>query len=148
MMTATGLAWVVFGLIAVIGQSISTFNFSLAQKLGLQEKNDATEPLFRQLELNTAKWDLCVHWTLPATGVLMLDGHPWWPCLALVAGGVLVDTAGRETAKVLGLRKDGVGTGSGTEARLYFCFNARHTNPLFRRPGLSGFAFWRVCCRW
>jgi len=88
----------------------------------LQEKNDETEPLFRRLELNTARWDLYILWTLPAAGALMLVDHAWWPYLALVAGAVWVDTAGRETAKILGLGKHGVKTGSAKEARLFFCF--------------------------
>ena len=121
-LTVTGIVCVVFGLVCVVGQLISVVNFALAQKLGLQEKNDATEPIYRQLELNTAKWDLVVLWTLPAAGALMLVDHAWWPYLALVAGGVYVDTAGRETAKVLGLSEHGVKTGSQKETRLFFAF--------------------------
>jgi hypothetical protein len=121
-MTATGIVWVVLGSIIVIGQFISTIDFRLAQKLGLQEKDDGTDPLFRRLELNTARWDLVVLWTLPAAGFLMLVDHAWWPYVALVAGGIHVDTAGRETAKVLGLRTHGVRTGSERDARLFFFF--------------------------
>ena len=121
-LTVTGIVCVLFGLVCFVGQLISVINFDLAQKLGLQEKNDATEPIYRQLELNTAKWDLVVLWTLPAAGVLMLVDHTWWPYLALVAGGVCVDTGGRETVKVLGLGKHGVKTGSDNETRLFFAF--------------------------
>jgi hypothetical protein len=121
-LTVTGIVCVLFGLVCFVGQLISVVNFSLAQKLGLQEKNDSTEPLYRQLELNTARWDLVVLWTLPAAGTLMLVEHSWWPYLALVAGGICVDTAGRETAKVLGLGKHGVKTGSQKETRLFFAF--------------------------
>ncbi len=121
-LTVTGIVCVVFGLVCVVGQLISVVNFELAQKLGLQERNDATEPLYRRLELNTARWDLVVLWTLPATGILMLVDHAWWPYMALVAGGIFVDTAGRETAKVLGLGKHGVKTGSQIETRLFFTF--------------------------
>ena len=121
-LTVTGVFCVLFGLVCVIGQLISTVDFGLAQKLGLQEGNEATEPLYRRLELNTARWDLVVLWTLPCAGALMLAGHEWWPFLALVAGGVHVDTAGRETAKVLGLAKEGVKTGTRTETRLFFSF--------------------------
>jgi hypothetical protein len=121
-LSATGIVCVLFGLICIVGQLISVINFGLAQKIGLQEKDDATDPLYRQLELNTARWDLVVLWTLPAAGVLMLVDHAWWPYLALVAGGVCVDTGGRETAKVLGLGKQGVKTGSRKETRLFFTF--------------------------
>ncbi len=119
---ATGIVCVVFGLIVLIGQSISAINFNLAQKLGFQEKDDETDPLYRLLELNTARWDLWVFWTLPAAGILMLIDHAWWPCLALVAGGVCVDAAGREGAKTLGLRRHGVRTGSEKETRVFVVF--------------------------
>ena len=122
MMTAAGIVWVVFGLMVVIAQLVSTMDFGLAQRLGLQEKDANTEPLYRGLELTTARWDLVVLWTLPVAGALMLADHEWWPRLALVAGGVCVDTAGREVAKVLGLRNHGVKTGSVAEARFLFLF--------------------------
>jgi hypothetical protein len=120
MIIATGIVCVVFGSMILIGQLISAVDFSLAQRLGLQEKDLETEPLFRRLELHTARWDVVVLWTVPAAGVLMLLDHSWWPYLALVAGGVYVDTAGRELAKILGLDIQGVKTGSKHEARLYF----------------------------
>ena len=122
MMIATGVVCIVFGLIVVIGQLISVIDFGLAQRLGLQEKDDDTDSLHRSLELNTARWDLAIFWTLPVAGGLMLAHHPWWPLMALVSGAVCVDTAGRETAKVLGLGAHGVRTGSVSETRLYFFF--------------------------
>jgi hypothetical protein len=89
--------------------------------LGVELQNrDRFSLMTCRLELNTARWDLVVLWTLPVTGILMLLNHAWWPYLALVNGGVYVDTAGRETAKVLGLSEHGVRTGSGKETRLYF----------------------------
>ena len=124
MTIATGIICLVLGMIVLIGQIISTVNFRFAQRLGLQEKDDDTDPLFRRLELNTARWDVLVLWTLPAAGLLMLADHIWWPYLALVAGGISIDTAGRETVKVLGLGKHGVKTGSGKETKLYSCFMA------------------------
>jgi hypothetical protein len=104
----------------VLGQLISVVNFEFAQKVGLQEKDEATDPLFRHLELNTARWDQFVLWTLPFTGALMLADHSWWPYVALIAGGVHVDTAGREVVKHLGLRSQGVRIGAAQEVRLYF----------------------------
>jgi hypothetical protein len=121
-LTATGIVFVLLGLFFFLGQFISAIDFSLAQQLGLQEKDADTERLYRRLELNTARWDLLVLWTFPAAGGLMLIDHAWWPYLALVAGGVYVDTAGRETAKILGLRRQGVRTGSARDARIFICF--------------------------
>lgn len=106
------------GSVGFLGQLVSSVDFQLAQRLGLQERDEETGPLYRRLELNTARWDLFVLWTLPLAGVLMLVGHAWWPYAALVARGVHVDAGGRETAKVLGLRAQGVRIGSAREVRL------------------------------
>jgi hypothetical protein len=107
-----GLFFVFFGLFGWVGQLISGVHYSLAQKLGLQEKSEGTDPLFRLAERNTARWDTFVLWTLPLAGVLMLLNNPWWPYVALVAGGIHVDAGGRELAKSLGLRKGGVAIGT------------------------------------
>lgn len=112
MRIALGIICVLFGGFGWVGQAISGFNYPLAQRLGLQEKNEWTDPLFRRAETNTARWDILVLWALPVAGILMLFNHPWWPCLSLVAGGIYLDTAGRETAKYLSLHRSGIGSGS------------------------------------
>jgi hypothetical protein len=122
MLIATGIIALVLGLTGFIGQAISSVNFPLAQRLGLQEKDDETEPLFRRLELNTAQWDLFVLWTLPLAGILMLVDHAWWPYVALIAGGVSVDTAGREAAKWRGLRAGGIRIGGEKDAKVFHGF--------------------------
>lgn len=101
-----------------IGQLISTANFALAQRLGLQERPDNADSLVGGLELWAARWDLLWLWTLPAAGILMLIDHAWWPYAALIGGGAYIDTGGREGAKVLGLRQQGVRTGTPSEHRL------------------------------
>ena len=101
------------------GQLISVVNFGLAQRLGLQESPDNTDPLSSGLEMWTARWDLVWLWTLPTAGILMLMDHAWWPYAAMIGGGAYVDTGGREAAKVLGLKQQGVRTGSPGENRLY-----------------------------
>jgi hypothetical protein len=106
----------------MIGQSISVVSFSLAQRLGFQEKGDETDPLHRRLELNAARWDLFVLWTLPIAGILILTNHAWWPCLALIAGAIHLDAGGREIAKIRGLRAHGVRTGSAKDLRLFLIF--------------------------
>lgn len=100
------------------GQVISVVDFSLAQRLGLQEKSDEVDPLFSSLELWTARWDLWSLWVLPVAGILMLVDHEWWPYVAMVGGGAYIDCGGREGAKVLGLRRQGVRTGSARELRV------------------------------
>jgi len=112
MRIALGLFFVCFGLFGWLGQLISGLHYSLAQRLSLQEKSEGTDPLFGVAERNAARWDSFVLWTLPVAGVLMLFNHPWWPYVALVAGGIHLDAGGRELAKSLSLNKGGVRIGA------------------------------------
>ena len=104
------VGWVLYA-----GQLISVANFSLAQRLGLQESPGHADPLFGRLELWAARWDVVWLWTLPAAGVLMLTNHWLWPYAALIGGGAFVDTGGREAAKILGLKQQGLRVGSRQE---------------------------------
>lgn len=106
------------GWLLYVGQIISVVDFGLAQRLGLQEAQEHTDPLSSHLELWTARWDLLWLWTLPLAGVLMLLDHFLWPYAALVAGGTFVDAGGREAAKVLGLKNQGVRIGSPGQYRV------------------------------
>lgn len=120
MRIAFGIVALMIGSAGFIGQLVSAVDFRLAQRLGLQEGNQETDQLYRRLEQSTARWDLLVLWALPVAGVLMLVEHAWWPYAALVAGGVSADAGGRETAKLLGLRAQGVRIGSVREMRTGF----------------------------
>lgn len=104
----------------VAGQAVSVVNFPLAQRLGLQEKAGSSDPLKLRAELYTACWDLPVLIWLPAAGVLMLLQHAWWPYLCLIGGAVFVDAAGREAAKVLSMKAEGVRVGTHVEQALMF----------------------------
>lgn len=115
MRIAIGLVCVVFGGVGLIGQMVSAVDFRLAQRWGLQEKDEETDPLHRRLELNTARWDLLVIWLLPAAGILMLLDHTWWPFVALAAAGVYADAGGREFVKLSGLEREGVRVGGRQE---------------------------------
>lgn len=106
------------GWLLYVGQLISALNFSLAQRLGLQESPDSADLLLSHVEVWAARWDLVWLWTLPMAGILMLINHWLWPYAALIGGGAFVDAGGREAAKILGLRGHGVHTGSQSEHRL------------------------------
>ena len=106
------------GWLLYIGQLVSVVNFPLAQRLGLQESADSADPMLRPMEFRAAAWDLLWLWTMPSAGILMLAGHEWWPYAAMIGGGAWVDVGGREGAKILGLRKHGVRTGSQGEHNL------------------------------
>ncbi len=113
--TLIGLLWVTVGLLLYVGQVISVVNFPLAQRLGLQEDPEAADPLSSRLDLMTARWDIVLLWLPPLAGLLMLLDHRWWPAAGLIAGGIYVETGGREWAKVAGLNAQGVPAGSAKE---------------------------------
>ena len=113
-----GIICVLFGGLGWVGQAISAINFPLAQRLGLQEKSEGIDSVYQQAELNAARWDSLVLWTLIAAGILMLINHYWWPYLSLIAGGIYLDGGGREAAKYLSLRKSGVRVGSSKELKM------------------------------
>jgi hypothetical protein len=78
--------------------------------------------LYRLAELNAARWDAAVLWSLVAAGILMLLDQKWWPYVALISSGIYLDTAGREAAKYLSLFKGGVKTGTAKEKRIALAF--------------------------
>ena len=114
-MRATFAILCLIALLLYVGQIISVANFSLAQRLGLQESPENSDPLFNYLERWTARWDLWWLWTLPAAGILMLIDHWLWPYAAMIGGGAFVDAGGREAVKILGLKGKGVRVGSRRE---------------------------------
>ena len=118
MQLALGIVCIFLGIFGWLGQFVSAVNFRLAQKLGLQEAGEHTDILYQRLERNTASWDSVSLWTLPVTGILMLLNHALWPILALVAGGIHIDTVGRESAKLLGLNAEGVRIGTVTNKKI------------------------------
>ncbi len=113
-----GIICIAFGGFGWLGQMISAMNFPLAQKWGLQEKDDHTDEVFRRAELHTAKWDIYILWPLILAGILMLLNDPWWPYVSLISGGIYIDTAGREVAKFVSLKQSGVRVGSGRDLRI------------------------------
>ncbi|MBU0514524.1 MAG: hypothetical protein KJ621_07095 [Proteobacteria bacterium] len=113
-----GIVCLAFGTFGWLGQMVSAVNFPLAQKLGLQEKGDHTDEIFQRAEQNTARWDFFVLWTLILAGILMLINNHWWPYVSLIAGGIYLDTAGREAAKFLSLKQSNVRIGSSKDLKI------------------------------
>lgn len=118
MRVALGMVCILYGGLGWVGQLISGINYPMAQRLGLQESNEGTDPLFRCDAVNTARWDALVLWSLAAAGVLMLMNHPWWPILSLVAGAIYLDGAGRESVKYMSLHKSGVRIGTAKQVKI------------------------------
>lgn len=119
MRVVAGTLLLVIGGLLYIGQLISVVDLRLAQRLGLQEGSDSADRLFVRLEVWTARWDLVWLWTLPLAGLLMLVDQAWWPFAAMIGGSAFIDTAGREGAKWLGLRRHGIAVGTPGDRRTY-----------------------------
>ena len=92
----------------------------LAQRLGIQERPEATDALLQRSERYTAYWDLVSLGWLPLAGLLMIADHGWWPLVALIGGAIYLDTAGREAVKYLALKHEGVRMGSATQQKTFF----------------------------
>ncbi len=115
-----GWSLVILGGGLYIAQVISSANFSLAQSLGIQEKPETSDPLLQRAERYTAYWDLVTLIWLPIAGVLMISNHTWWPIVSLVGGAIYFDTSGREAAKTLSFRHEGLKSGTTSEQKVYF----------------------------
>lgn len=116
------LGWIliIFPGILLVGQIISSVNFSLAQKLGLQEKSGSADPLFLRAERYVAYWDLVSLCWLPIAGILMVINHAWWPVIAIIGAAIYIDASGREAAKNLSFRHEGIKSGSEREQKFFF----------------------------
>jgi len=117
-------AFIGWGLLVVGGalylaQVISSINFTLAQRLGIQEKPEVTDPLLQKSERYTAYWDLLTLVWLLLSGVLMIIDHDWWPIISLVGGAIYLDASGREAAKNISFRHEGIKIGTDKQQRLF-----------------------------
>ncbi len=103
-----------------VGQIISSINFSLAQRLGIQEKADIADPLLQRSERYVAYWDLVTLGWLPLAGVLMIVNYEWWSIVSLIGGSIYLDTSGREAAKYLSFRHEGLQAGTDKQKIIFF----------------------------
>lgn len=115
------LGWLLIILpgILYVGQLISSVNFPLAQKLGLQEDPAEADLLLQRAEKYTAYWDLVTLGWLPLSGVLMVLNNSLWPLFALFGGAIYLDAAGREAAKILSFKHEGIRIGAPKQHRLF-----------------------------
>lgn len=115
-----GWILIIFGGGLYLAQIISSINFPLAQRLGIQEKPETSDPLLQRAERYTAYWDLLSLVWLPISGILMIADYRWWPLVALMSGGIYFDAAGREAVKNISFRHEGIQVGTDKEQRLFF----------------------------
>ncbi len=116
------LGWllIVFPGLLYVGQVISSVNFPLAQKLGLQENPDESDRLLQRAERYTAYWDILMLVWLPLSGALMVTDNSAWPLVGLIGAAVYLDASGREAAKILSFKHEGVRIGAPNQYRLFF----------------------------
>lgn len=116
------LGWllIIFPGILFIAQLISSINFGLAQKLGLQEKPETSDTILQRAERYAAYWDLITLVWLPLSGILMIYNHSLWPYFSLIGSAIYFDASGREAAKNLSFKHEGINTGTEKEQKLFF----------------------------
>lgn len=116
------IGWVllILGGTLYLAQVISSVNFKLAQRLGIQEKPEFTDKILQRSERYTAYWDLLTLGWLPLAGVLMIINHQWWPIMSLIGGAIYLDTSGREAAKNISFRHEGIKVGTEKQKKLFF----------------------------
>ena len=115
MQSVLGWILIIFPGILFIAQVISTINFRLAQKLGLQEKPEHTDKLVMRAERYVAYWDLVTLVWMPAAGILMVLDHDLWPLVSFFASAIYLDTSGREAVKILSFKHEGLRLGSNNQ---------------------------------
>ena len=120
MQSFAGWILLILGGALYLAQLISSVNFPLAQRLGIQEKSGFADALLQRSERYTAYWDLITLGWLPLAGILMIANHGWWPVFALIGGAIYLDTAGREAAKILSFRHEGIKLGTPTQQKIFF----------------------------
>ena len=120
MQIAIGWGILLFGGLLYFSQVISSVNFGLAQKLGIQEAPEETDSILQTAERFTAYWDLVTLGWLPLAGLLMVIDSDWWPIIALIGGAIYLDSSGREAMKIISFRKEGVRLGTKKQQRIFF----------------------------
>ena len=116
------LGWTILmlGGFLYLAQLISSINFELAQKLGIQEAPGETDTIVKTAEQYVAYWDLVTLGWVPIAGLLMIIDHHWWQIIALIGGAIYFDTSGREAAKFLSLKKEGIKLGTIKQQQMFF----------------------------
>jgi len=116
------IGWIllILGSILYIAQIISSINFNLAQRLGIQESAEHSDLLLQRSERYTAYWDLLTLLWLPLAGILMIFNHELWPIMSLIGGAIYLDSSGREAVKNISFRQEGVKTGTIKQQKIFF----------------------------
>ena len=120
MKVIVGWIFIIFGGALYLAQVVSSINFPLAQRLGIQESSERSDKLLQTAERNIAYWDLFTLLWLPLSGVLIIMNHNWWPIVALLGGAIYLDAAGREAVKNISFRQEGIKMGGPKQKSFFF----------------------------
>ena len=120
MQVTIGWGILILGGALYLAQVISSVNFELAQRLGIQENPEDTDSIFQRSERYTAYWDLVTLGWLPLAGILMIIDQDWWPIVSLIGGAIYLDASGREAAKNISFRHQGIKTGTEKQKIIFF----------------------------
>ncbi len=116
------LGWIliIFPGILFFAQVISSISFAFAQRLGIQETEEHNVALVLRAVRYVAYWDLITLVWMPLAGLLMVLDHSYWPVVSLLAGAIYFDTSGREAAKNLSFRHEGLRVGPPGQSKFFF----------------------------
>ena len=120
MQVTIGWGILILGGALYLAQVISSVNFELAQRLGIQENPEDADSIFQRSERYTAYWDLVTLGWLPLAGILMIIDQDWWPIVSLIGGAIYLDASGREAAKNISFRHQGIKTGTEKQKIIFF----------------------------
>lgn len=117
-----GIILIVFGLIAWIGQVLSTITPKFAQRIGLMEPEADVDPAFYADASGEAKWDMLTLWTLPLAGILVLLNNPIWIFFGMIGGNIFFYFGGRAVFTRIELQKSKVRIGKPELLKMYYIF--------------------------
>lgn len=118
MLSFIGIAVVLIGLAAWLGQAVSFLAPAVAIKLGLLESKSEMDETFYIIEARAlALNDLLFGWILPLSGLLMLWDNSWWPYFALMGGGITLYFSGFIVLSRIFLKREGKRIGGPAAAK-------------------------------
>lgn len=109
-----------FSGILLLAQIVSTCNFKLAQKLGIQESEKNADSLLIRAERYIAYWDILTLCWLPIGVIAMMLEVYYWPIISIVGSSMYIDASGREAMKNLSFRHERLKCGGEKQKKLFF----------------------------
>lgn len=122
MTIAFGVAVLVLGLFAWLGQVVALVDPQRAARLGLSESEERIDPAFHADGRAECLWDSLTLWVLPTAAALLLAGHPSWRVLAPIGGAMYLYFGGRGVLQRRAMRRRAVRIGSEANVKSAYVF--------------------------